>query len=112
MRSCISAALCLSLIATCSARIPHSYKQLAHRDPDPKPSNLIVRLFNKLFKRDLEVRQSSSNSSNGTCYQDDYYYFVYNSTFGEKVCQMFIDYPNVTTTYDYTPVRYDCDQHM
>ncbi|OQO11198.1 hypothetical protein B0A48_05454 [Cryoendolithus antarcticus] len=40
-----------------------------------------------------------------TCYQDDYYYFVNNSTFGETICRALITYPNETTTYDYTPTQ-------
>lgn len=98
MRSFIAAALCLSLLQTCAARIPHSYRQLAQRDADLDTTNVFLNFFNKLFRR--------QDMSDGTCYQDDYYNFVYNSSSGQTVCELFVDYPNETTTIDYTPVRY------
>ena len=112
MRSFIAVALCLSLTHSCSARIPHSHRQLAERDAEPESSNFVMALFKRLFTVDLIPRQDApsnstqGSSTNGTCYQDEYYNFVYNSSFGEDLCQMLINYPNQTTTVDYTPIRY------
>lgn len=71
-----------------------------------KPSNVFFDFLKKLFRRDLSPRQDPSNASTGTCYQDEYYNFVYNNSFGENICHLFVDYPNETTTFDYMPVRY------
>lgn len=42
----------------------------------------------------------------GICYQDDFYKFVNNSTFGEDFCRSFVQYPNTTVVVEYTPTRY------
>lgn len=94
----IPAALCLSLVLNASARVPHSFQDVARRNAEPEDG--IWGWLHRLFKREIFTRQSD-----GICYQDQYYDFVYNSSFGEAVCQALIEYPNRTTTVDYTPIR-------
>jgi len=111
MRSFIAAALCLSLLQSCSALIPHSYRQLAQPEAELTPSNVFLNLFSKLLRRDTSSAEQGlfprqDASTNSTCYQDEYYTFVYNSSFGQSICELLVDYPNETTTVDYTPVRY------
>ena len=96
MRSFFATALCLSLIHTSVARIPHSFRELIERDAEPEAEeDGILRWLARLFKRD--------DPPNDICYEDGYYEFV--SGLGSDFCHEYLTYPNVTTTVDYTPTR-------
>lgn len=98
MKSFVAAALCLSLIETFAlARIPHSYRQLQERDDQSQSPNGILNWLTRLLKRQQEQQN--------ICYQDDFYNFVHNSTFGKKTCQALgVTYPNVTVVEEFTPI--------
>lgn len=95
MKSFVAVALCLSLLSTFTlARIPHSYRQLQERDEELQSPNGILSWFSRLLKRQQNV-----------CYQDQYYDFVNNSTFGQNFCQVLgVTYPNRTIVEEFTPV--------
>lgn len=112
MRSFITTPLGLSLIHTSVAYVPHSYRDLIHREvepePEPKVFEAISQWFSRLFKRDIFSRQNdpdlSNSSGSSTCYVDEYYDFV-GSKVGPDFCHILIQYDNVTTTVDYTSTR-------
>ncbi|OQO13387.1 hypothetical protein B0A48_01615 [Cryoendolithus antarcticus] len=89
MRSVANLAVCLSLVCTALARVPPSVQK---RNDKIEAQAGVLNWMRSLLHRE-------------TCYEDDYYYFVNNSTFGETICQALITYPNETTTYDYTPTQ-------
>jgi len=99
MKSFVAVALCLSLISSfAQARIPHSYRQLQERDDDFQSPNGIFNWFSRLLKRQQKRQQD-------VCYQDEYYDFVTNSTFGQNFCQSLgVSYPNSTVVEDFTPI--------
>ncbi|QIX01926.1 hypothetical protein AMS68_007443 [Peltaster fructicola] len=97
MRSILAPALCLSLVHQSVAYIPHSLKQVAERDVELEQSGSILSWFSQLFKR-----SSSNGRRQNVCYEDDYYNFVSNATFGQAFCQAYLDYPDTTTTLDGT----------
>ncbi|KAK6435213.1 hypothetical protein LTR95_008598 [Oleoguttula sp. CCFEE 5521] len=77
------------MASTALARVPSSVQK---RNNKMEAQAGVLNWMKSLLHRD-------------TCYQDDYYYFVNNSTFGETICRALITYPNETTTYDYTPTQ-------
>ena len=90
-------ALCLSLYSSSDAR-----PQLENRNEAieaRQPRNAVVQWFGHMFRRD------DGHESRDVCKQDNYYYFVNNSTMGEAFCRDYLDYPNTTVTVDYTPTR-------
>jgi hypothetical protein len=95
MKSFVAVALCLSLLSTFTlARIPHSYRQLQERDDESQSPNGIFAWFSRLLKRQEDV-----------CYQDQYYDFVKNSTFGQNFCEVLgVSYPNRTVVEEFTPI--------
>jgi hypothetical protein len=95
MKSFVALALCLSLFNTfATARIPHSYRQLQERNDESQSPNAILSWLSRLFKRQEDV-----------CYQDQYYDFVNNSTFGQNFCRVLgVQYPNQTVVEEFTPV--------
>jgi hypothetical protein len=97
MKSFVAVALCLSLLSTFAfARIPHSYRQLQERDDESQSPNSIFSWFTRLLKRQQEQ---------DVCYQDEYYDFVTNSTFGQNFCEdLGVSYPNRTVVEDFTPI--------
>jgi hypothetical protein len=99
MKSFVAVALCLSLISTSAfARIPHSYRQLQERDEEMQSLNGVLNWFNQILKRQQKRQQD-------VCYQDQYYDFVNNSTFGQNFCRVLgISYPNRTVVEEFTPV--------
>ena len=98
MKSFAAVALCLSLISTfATARIPHSYRDLQERDEQPNSVIGVLNWINKLFKREIYKRE--------TCYQDEFYNFVFNSSFGSEFCEdLGVAYPERTIVVDFTPV--------
>ena len=111
MRSFITTALCLSLIhSSNAARVPHSFRDLIQQDAEleqsPSITDRLSTFFARLFKRNLETRQSNDDDDDdSTCYIDEYYNFVDDMRDGPAFCHAFIEYANVTTTVDYTPTR-------
>lgn len=101
MRSTLVAALCLSLVHDSTARIPHSFRQLAERETQPEPQHGIFSWFTHLIKKTVDRRQET------VCYRDDYYDFAANATVGKAFCEALMEYPNTTVTVDYTPRVYD-----
>jgi hypothetical protein len=99
MKSFVAVALCLSLISSFAlARIPHSYRQLQERDDELQSPNGILEWFSRILKRQQKRQQD-------VCYQDEYYDFVTNSTFGQSFCQdLGVSYPNRTIVEEFTPV--------
>ena len=99
MKSFVAVALCLSLISSFAfARIPHSYRQLQERDDELQSPNGLLDWFSRILKRQQKRQQD-------ICYQDDFYAFVNNSTFGQNTCKALgISYPNRTVVEEYTPV--------
>lgn len=99
MKSFVAVALCLSLISSFAlARIPHSYRQLQERDEEVQSPNGVLNWFSRILKRQQKRQQD-------VCYQDQYYDFVTNSTFGKNTCQALgISYPNRTVVEEFTPV--------
>jgi sensor domain CHASE-containing protein len=99
MKSFVAVALCLSLFSTFArARIPHSYRQLQERDDELQSPDRLLNWFMRMLKRQQKRQQD-------VCYQDQYYDFVNNSTFGQNFCQVLgISYPNRTIVDDFTPV--------
>lgn len=95
MKSLVTLGLCLSLIITfATARIPHSYRQLQERDDESQSPNALLGWLSRLFKRQQDV-----------CYQDQYYDFVNNSTFGQNFCRVLgVQYPNQTVVEEFTPI--------
>lgn len=92
----VATALCLSLVQQSTARIPQSLRQLGRRNADPQSQGGLAGWLGQMLGRPLERRQA-------TCYEDEYYEFVNNSTFGETFCQAYMKYPNTTTVVDFTP---------
>lgn len=107
MRSCAMAALCLALLHTSDARVPHSFRDLIQRDaqPESQPQGGVFDWLVRLFKRELKPRQDDS-----TCYEDDYYTFVGSPSLGEGFCQHYMDYPNRTVPVEATATRYACTE--
>ena len=105
MRSFATAALCLALLHTSDARVPHSFQDLIQRNAQPElqPQNKVFDWLVRLFKRELRPRQDES-----TCYTDIYYTFVGSPDVGEGFCQDFMDYPNITVPVEATATRYVC----
>lgn len=106
MRSFATAALCLALLHTTDARVPHSFREVIQRDAQPEaevqPQEGVFGWFYRLFKRDnLTTRQDA------TCYEDDYFVFVGSPSLGEGFCQDYMDYPNRTVPVDATATRYE-----
>lgn len=103
MRSFATRALCLTLLHTTDARVPHSFRRLVQRDaqPDPQPQEGVFEWFRRLLKRDIRPRQDA------TCYEDDYYVFVGSPSLGEPFCQDYMDYPNRTVPVEATATRYE-----
>ena len=103
MKSFVAVALCLSLVSSfASARIPHSYRQLQERDDESQSPNGVLNWFSRLLKRQQKSQQKRQQD---VCYQDEYYDFVTNSTFGQNFCQNFgISYPNRTVVEEFTPI--------
>jgi hypothetical protein len=99
MKSFVAVALCLSLLSSFAlARIPHSYRQLQERDDELQSPNGVLDWFNRMLKRQQKHQQD-------VCYQDQYYDFVNNSTFGQNFCEVLgVSYPNRTVTEEFTPV--------
>ncbi|GAB7330528.1 hypothetical protein MBLNU13_g02122t1 [Cladosporium sp. NU13] len=99
MKSLVAVALCLSLIGSFAfARIPHSYRQLQERDDELQSPNGLLNWFSRVLNRQQKRQQE-------VCYQDQYYDFVNNSTFGQNFCQVLgISYPNRTVVEEFTPV--------
>ena len=98
MRSFIITALCLTLFHTCYARVAHLAEKDAEAEPKREKLAAVKNYFDKLLGRDLRPRQD-----NGTCYEDMYYNFV--SGLDPDWCQLYMEYPNITETVDYTPTR-------
>jgi hypothetical protein len=102
MRSFYTVALCLALIQSSTARVPHSFRDLMDREHEPEPETQhgILHWISRLFKR-IAQSSSTSTSTGGTCYEDAYYEFVDNLQ--TPFCQQYMDTPNFTATVDYTP---------
>jgi hypothetical protein len=100
MKSFVAVALCLSLLSTFTlARIPHSYRQLQERDDESQSPNGILDLFSPRWLTRLLKRQQD------ICYQDQFYDFVNNSTFGHDFCEVLgVSYPNRTVVEEFTPI--------
>lgn len=100
MRSLATAALCLNLLHTSDARVPHSFRDIIRRDaqPEVQPGGVFDWL-RSLLRRDLAKRQDA------TCYEDDYYTFVGSPSLGEGFCQDYMDYPNRTVPVEATATR-------
>lgn len=98
IRSFAGLALCLCLTSTTDARVTDNHARLDTREARPEDPHRVRDWFSALLGRNVEARA-------GTCYEDDYYNFVSNSSFGESFCQSYLGMSNVTTTVDYTPTR-------
>ena len=101
MRSFFVTALCLSLIHTSVARVPHSFRDLIGRNIESGSEQQhegFFQWFARLFKR-----QTAAEGPNDICYEDVYYEFV--GGLGPEFCTRYMHTPNVTTTVDYTPTR-------
>ena len=99
MRSFYTAAVCLALAHISIARVPHSFRDLIVREPEPESETEhgIVHWISRLFKRFAQT-----SSTGGTCYEDVYYLFVEDLQ-QPSFCQQFLNIPNRTTTVDNTP---------
>jgi len=97
MKSFVALALCLSLFNNfATARIPHSYRQLQEGDDESQSPNVVLSWLGRLFKR---------QEDEDVCYQDQYYDFVNNSTFGQNFCRTLgVQYPNRTVVEEFTPI--------
>jgi len=100
MQSFFALALCLSLAHTVSAHVS-SNQAVTDVQSGSQQDTIFKRLFSRLLGKDVERRQSTD----GVCYEDQYYDFVHNSSFGQTFCQAFYSYPNQTTVTEYTPTR-------
>lgn len=94
MRSFSALALGLTLVDFSAARVATGSVQ----QRDEQSNSGLVGWFSRLFKKDIEQRAALD-----TCVVDDYYNFVYNSSFGENFCRDLIEYDNVTVTQDFQP---------
>ena len=107
MRSFFITALCLSFFSISYARVAHSFNDVAVRDaqPEAKPEKLaaVKKWFGRLLRRDLSTRDLVPRQDNGSCYDDVYFDFV--SELDEDFCQLYMEYPNITETVDYTSTR-------
>ena len=102
MRSFSALALGLSLADISTARVAHDPRpDLERRDG----GKVVFHWFNQLFRKDADSTIGQRQEPVGTCYIDDYFNFVHNSSFGEEFCRDYMSYPVVTEVDDYTPVR-------
>ena len=92
MRSFVITALCLTLIHTSYARVADRVKKNAEAVPRPR----------KLAAARNWIRQLFPRVDEGTCLEDKFYDYA-RSDLG--FCQLFMEYPNVTSTIDFTPTR-------
>ncbi|KXT07351.1 hypothetical protein AC578_421 [Pseudocercospora eumusae] len=97
MRSLSALALGLSLASITSARVANTPAEVQRRNNESQSEKSIWNLYG-IFKR-LEKKAALA-----TCYQDDFYYAVFNSSWGERLCAEIMNYPNNTVTVGYTPV--------
>lgn len=98
MRSLFITALRLTLFHTCYARVAHLIKRDVELEAEPRKLAAAKDLSGEILRRGLKPRQD-----NGTCYEDNYYNFV--SGLDPEWCQLYMEYPNITETVEYTPTR-------
>lgn len=108
MRSFATAALCLTLVHTSHARVPHSFREIIQRDAQPEAQHEgVVDWLRRLLRRDVAKRQEEEGGEeeNPTCVEDDYFTFVGSPSLGEGFCQDYMDYPNRTVPVEATATR-------
>ena len=98
MRSLSALALGLSLASITSARVANAPAEVQRRNNESQSEKSVWNLYGLL-------RRFEKKAALATCYQDDFYYAVFNSSWGERLCADIMNYPNTTVTVGYTPVR-------
>ncbi|CZT22820.1 uncharacterized protein RCC_08526 [Ramularia collo-cygni] len=93
MRSLQALALGLALTQSSSARVTNG-ATLEDRQVSTPNSGSVANWLGRLFHREAQI----------TCFEDEYYEFVSQPTFGEQFCQEFMSYPAFTTTVVTSPV--------
>lgn len=91
MRSFSRLALGLALVNLSLARV-------TQRETNPQASDGVVGWLKQLLKKSVAARTPST-----TCYADEYYTFVHNSSFGESFCREHMPYAGINITETYTP---------
>lgn len=102
--SFVATALCLSLVQTMINARATNNRQMQHGHADIASHNGVFKWLGSLFTRDVVERQDTGSRSE-ICVEDEYYYFVYNSSFGQNFCGEYVNYQNLTTITDYIPTR-------
>ncbi|EME88053.1 uncharacterized protein MYCFIDRAFT_89544, partial [Pseudocercospora fijiensis CIRAD86] len=97
MRSRSALALGLSLASITSARVANAPAEVQRRNAESQYEKSVWNLYGLL-------RRFEKKAALATCYQDDFYYAVFNSSFGAELCAEIMGYPNTTVTVEYTPV--------
>lgn len=99
MRLSTAWAVCLSVLPlSSSARILRADARLQARDEAAAP-NPVLEWFGSLVKKAIQPRQ-------GTLCVEDAFFQLANSSYGESVCPLFVNYTAQTIVEEYTPVRY------
>jgi len=95
MRSYTALALGLTLAHHAAGRVANPPTDLELQQREVPQQNAVRRIFNRLFKK----------AAAATCYQDNYYDFVHDPSFGQDFCKAYITYPNTTVVVTKTPAR-------